>query len=109
MMTLDLPQPVAGYFAAVESDDFEALARCFAADGIVRDERRTIIGPAEIRDWMAEAKRKYRHRTSPSAVVHRDGSIVVTARVAGDFPGSPITLEHIFRVVGGKIAELEIR
>jgi hypothetical protein len=108
-MTLDLPQPIAGYFAALDRDDFEGMARCFAGDGIVRDERRAIVGPAAIRDWMREAKRKYRHRTSPSAVTRRGEAVVVAARVAGDFPGSPVTLEHVFRIVGDKIAELEIR
>jgi hypothetical protein len=35
--------------------------------------------------------------------------IVVLARVAGDFPGSPVELQHAFRLDGGQIASLEIR
>jgi hypothetical protein len=34
---------------------------------------------------------------------------VVVGKVAGDFPGSPITLQHVFRVAGHKIVSLEIR
>jgi len=29
--------------------------------------------------------------------------------VAGDFPGSPVELQHVFRLEGGQIASLEIR
>jgi len=39
----------------------------------------------------------------------RDGKVVVTGRVSGNFPGSPITLDHIFEIEGGKIVSLEIR
>ena len=34
---------------------------------------------------------------------------VVTARVAGAFPNSPLDLQHMFEVEGGKIVSLEIR
>jgi len=34
---------------------------------------------------------------------------VVLVRVAGDFPGSPVELQHAFRLDGGRIASLEIR
>jgi hypothetical protein len=41
--------------------------------------------------------------------MERDARIVVVGKVAGDFPGSPVNLQHIFRVAGNKIASLEIR
>jgi len=34
---------------------------------------------------------------------------IVTARVAGRFPNSPVDLQHVFVVEGGRIASLEIR
>ncbi|MCS3748283.1 hypothetical protein FHY18_003916 [Xanthomonas arboricola] len=41
--------------------------------------------------------------------VHTQGEQVnVTARVSGDFPQSPLQLEHVFQLVDGKIAELQI-
>jgi len=45
----------------------------------------------------------------PVRVVDRDGTTVVAVNIAGDFPGSPVTLDHIFRLKGNKIASLEIR
>src|ERR1700751_3183892 len=39
---IDLPKPVAAYFAAENAGDAGALARCFATDGVVHDEGGTV-------------------------------------------------------------------
>lgn len=107
-MTIALTGPVSGFFEAERTQDVEALARCFSEHATVRDEGRTIEGPNAIKRWMKEAKAKYQHTVQPLAVSHRDGLTVVTARVAGAFPNSPLDLQHVFAVEGGKIAALEI-
>ena len=38
----------------------------------------------------------------------KDGKIIVTNRLTGNFPGSPIELEFVFTLDGDKIAALEI-
>ena len=59
---------------------------------------------------MAHAgQEKYHYTVEPLSVSARDGEIVVIGKVTGDFPGSPITLQHAFRVTGHKIVSLEIR
>ena len=58
---------------------------------------------------MKEAKAKYQHTAEPIEVASRGGNTVVVARVAGNFPNSPLDLEHVFTIEGGKIASLEIR
>jgi hypothetical protein len=108
-MDIALPAPIDIYFASENAHDPSALNRCFAADAIVRDEGRTIKGIAAIKAWRIETAEKYRHTVEPSAVSRRDGKVVVTGRVSGNFPGSPITLDHIFEIDGGKIVSLEIR
>jgi hypothetical protein len=108
-MRLQLPQPLADYFAAENADDADALARCFADNAVVRDEGRTIEGTAAIKRWMEEAKQKYRHTVEPLGFVHRDGKVVVTSKVSGNFPNSPVKLEQSFGLAGGKITSLEIR
>jgi hypothetical protein len=108
-MSIDLPAPLADYFAAENANDPDALARCFVERGVVRDEGRTIRGLAAIKQWMDEAKRKYHHTVEPLDVVQRDGKTVVAAKVSGNFPNSPLDLEHIFGLEGGKIVSLEIR
>jgi hypothetical protein len=44
----------------------------------------------------------------PLRVAQQGSSVRVRARVSGNFPGSPVELEHVFRLGGGKIESLEI-
>jgi hypothetical protein len=108
-MDITLPAPIDVYFASENAHDPSVIDRCFAADPIVRDEGRTIKGIAAIKAWRAETGEKYHHSIEPLAFVTRDGGVVVTAKVSGDFPGSPVTLGHIFELEDGKIVSLEIR
>jgi hypothetical protein len=50
-----------------------------------------------------------RPRPVAASAGERDGRIVVIATVSGNFPNSPLNLEHIFLLEGDKIASLEIR
>jgi hypothetical protein len=45
----------------------------------------------------------------PLALTRKSGKTIVTNRLTGDFPGSPIELRFIFELAGDKIASLEIR
>ena len=108
-MSVVLPTPIAIYVAAENRGDTEALAQCFAEDAVVRDEGQTIEGLAAIKQWKAETKKKYQHRVEPLAVAQKDGKSIVTNRLTGNFPGSPIDLEFVFTLDGNKIASLEIR
>jgi SnoaL-like domain len=107
-MPISLPKPIAAYFAAEKAGDAGALARCFTDDGVVRDEGGTFTGTSAIELWNADARAKYHHTVVPLSVTEGDDAIVVRARVAGDFPGSPLNLRHIFRLEGDQIASLEI-
>jgi len=108
-MSVDLPTPIAIYIDAENRGDTQALAQCFAEDAVVRDEGKTIEGLAAIKQWKAETKRKYQHTIEPLASAQKDGKTIVTNRLAGNFPGSPIELEFVFELDGDKIASLEIR
>jgi ketosteroid isomerase-like protein len=105
---VDLPTPIALYIAAENRGDAEALAQCFAENAVVRDEGRTIEGLAAIKEWKAETQKKYQHTIEPLASVQKDDKTIVTNRLAGNFPGSPIELEFVFTLEGDKIASLEI-
>ena len=89
-MSITLPPPIAIYIAAENQGDTETLARCFAERAVVRDEGRTIQGLAAIKEWKAETKKKYQHTVEPLESAQKDGKTVVTSRVAGNFPGSPV-------------------
>ena len=103
-----LATPIAIYIAAENRGDTEAMAECFAEDAVVRDEGRTIKGLAAIKRWKAETRRKYQHTVEPLASVQEGDKTIVTNRLTGNFPGSPIELQFIFRLDGDKIASLEI-
>ena len=108
-MSLDLPGAIASYIAAENLGDADAVARCFSAQAIVRDERQTFTGLAAIRQWKAETTKKYRHSIEPLRVAREGGKTIVTSRLSGDFPGSPIELRFVFALEGDRIASLEIR
>lgn len=74
----------------------------------MRDENQTIQGLAAIKQWKAETKKKYQHTIEPLSSVQKEGKTIVTNRLAGNFPGSPIELEFVFTLDGNKIASLEI-
>jgi len=107
-MPADLPTPIATYIAAGNRGDAEALVQCFAGGAIVRDEGGTIEGLAAIKKWMVETKQKYQHTIEPLASTQKDGKTIVTNRLTGSFPGSPIELEFVFALDRDKIAALQI-
>ncbi|WP_187972842.1 nuclear transport factor 2 family protein [Aquibium microcysteis] len=107
-MNIELPGPIAAYFVADRSRDADAVAACFGDDGVVTDERRTHSGREAIRRWKAEASAAFAYTVEPFALSQDDGRSVVTGRVAGDFPGSPVDLRYVFTLDGDRIAALEI-
>jgi hypothetical protein len=108
-MSIELPTPIALYIAAENRGDTEGLPECFTEHAVVRDEGQTIEGLAAIKRWNAETKTKYQHTVEPIALAQKDREIIVTNRLTGNFPGSPIELRFIFGLDGDKIASLEIR
>jgi len=107
MTHLNLPEPIAAYFNA-DKRDAEAVARCFTKQAVVKDEGQTHTGVAAIKAWKSAASAKYAYTSEPFAVDQKDGGYVVTTRLTGNFPGSPVNLRFAFRVERGKIASLEI-
>jgi hypothetical protein len=107
MKNLSLPEPIAEYFEA-DKRDGDAVVRCFAHDAVVKDEGRVRTGLAEISAWKAETSAKYSYVAEPIALEKNDRTYIVTSRVTGDFPGSPVDLRFIFTLGRGKIASLEI-
>jgi SnoaL-like domain len=108
-MSIQLPAPVERYVQIANSGTAEAASECFAADATVHDEGQTYEGVAAIRNWIAATKKKYGHTVAPLKFAERCGQSVLAARLTGNFPGSPITVNFSFVLAGGKIRSLEIR
>ena len=107
MTHLNLPEPIAAYFDADQRDG-DAVARCFTKEAVVKDEGHHHCGPEAIKVWKTAASAKYRYTSMPFAMEQKDGWCIVTSRLTGNFPGSPLDLRYRFRLVRGKIAHLEI-
>jgi hypothetical protein len=109
---IELPDAIGRYFAAANARDAARFAAAFADDGEVTDEGRTYRGPAEIKAWREEVERKYAVTMTPRSLGERDGRLVVTALVEGDFPKAglpdPLHLEYRFAMHDGLIGGLEI-
>ena len=108
-MALDVPEPVAEYLAAEEAKDADALSRCFTEDGTVHDEGQDYHGRYSIRQWKQAADSKYRYVLRMVNVQTFGDLVTVRARLTGKFPGSPVELDHIFKLSNNKIVLLEIR
>jgi hypothetical protein len=108
-MSIDLPDSIATFFQMSNgSAEASALRHCVDENAVVRDEGRSYRGHEAIQAWLLEAKRKYAFTVEPLRVAQQGSSVKVHARVSGNFPGSPVELEHVFRLTGGKIESLEI-
>ena len=106
-MPLTLPAAINRYFTAdsISSND---ITQHFTKDAIVIDEKQTYQGRDAIRQWKADVTTKFTYRSEPFACEEIDGKTIVTSKLTGNFPGSPVDLRYIFKIDGDKIAYLEI-
>jgi hypothetical protein len=105
---MDLPPTIARFIEASNARDLDASVACFAADAVVEDEGQTHRGIDAVRAWKRETEERFRYTIEPNGIDERDGQTVVTATLAGNFPGSPVELQYEFTLVDGEIAALAI-
>jgi SnoaL-like domain len=106
--SIDLPAPIAAYFKARNDLDVDGSVAPFAQDAVVEDEDEEYRGVQAIRSWVEETTRKYHAKVEPRSVVDSAGTTIVSGLVSGDFPGSPILLDHAFTLSGASISRLAI-
>lgn len=111
-MSASLPPVVAGYLAAVNAFDVDAIVAAFAPDAYVNDARREIRGVDAIRHW-AEKEMVGDHVTmEPLEVVDHYGDTIVRSRYDGTYdktslPGE-LVMSDYFSVRDGKIVSLAV-
>ncbi len=104
-----LPEPIAEYFRASTAHDTDAAVATFTPDATVVDDGSSHTGQSEIRAWRDQTSSEFEYTTTILGVVSDTGDEhVVTAEVAGDFPGSPVRLGFGFTLSGDHIAALVI-
>jgi hypothetical protein len=107
-MTTTLPKILDVYFAAQNAHDIDRLIACFAMDAKVRDEGEDMQGHDAIRAWKEKVRDKYHVTAEPLKHWNVDAFDLVTAKVAGTFPGSPIELTYRFGIEAGLISSLRV-
>ena len=107
-MNVQLPDSIASFFEVSSGTEASALEQCFTENAVVHDENHVHQGLGAIRAWLREAQRKYAYTVEPLDVAQQDSTVKVRAKVSGNFPGSPVELNHVFRLTGGRIEFLEI-
>lgn len=107
-MSSQLPDPIATYLATFNTHSADAMLAPFAETATVKDEGQEREGLSAIREWIEETNRKYSPTVEVVDVAETDGKTIVTGRVSGTFPGSPVDLRYFFTLADGKISRLEI-
>jgi hypothetical protein len=103
-----MPPVIAAYFQAANSHDSDGAALCFASNGIVHDEGERHEGHAAIKAWKEKVSEKYNVIMVPSAIEPEGSGYKVTAKVSGNFPGSPLNMAFGFTLSDDRITLLEI-
>lgn len=107
-MTVFLPPSIEAYFNTLNAAEAQVIASLFTPDGYVRDEGATHRGRGAITDWARTSQAKYAVQATPIAATQDGETHVVTARLTGTFPGSPLELTHRFTLTDAGLAALEI-
>ena len=107
-MKTQIPEIVEMYFRASNANDVEKLVSCFSTDALVIDENETHRGTAAIKAWSVNVRKKYEFKSEILRAVEKPGAVVVTAKLSGTFPGSPVDLDFKFTLKGNQISSLEI-
>jgi len=104
MDDITLPQAVENFVAATNTHDGNALAAVFGDGATVRDDGKTWVGGAEIRQWIEG------HLITPRIVLtptsYADGRLVASGD--GDFPGGPLSFAFVFVIEDDRITDLAI-
>lgn len=110
-MLADCPDAVRAYFGLTTGDDRTAAIVGFADTARVIDDGHDYQGTSAIRAWLDRAASEYTYTTTPLATRTdaATGETIVTCRLEGTFPGSPVDLDYQFRLDDAqRISNLQI-
>jgi ketosteroid isomerase-like protein len=109
MAIADAPAVVARYLTAAAADDVDTLLGCFTDDAEVVDEDESFHGHEEIRRWRRTVASKFTYTVEViDAQARTPDDHVVTTRLEGNFPGSPVELTYHFVLRDGLVSRLVI-
>ncbi|MDG4838053.1 nuclear transport factor 2 family protein [Micromonospora sp. WMMD967] len=104
MSDITLPTAVDTFITATNAHDANALAAVFGDGATVRDDGKTWVGAAEIREWIQG------HLIDPKVVLtptsFADDRLVASGD--GDFPGGPLSFALVFDIKDDQVTDLTI-
>jgi SnoaL-like protein len=103
-----LPTVVNTYLTTPKADLGSLVSQLFTGDAVVHDEGRTHIGLDAIRAWTDGIASAFTFTRTVTGTIVTDNAAIVSARLEGDFPGSPVDLHHHFSLAGNTISALTI-
>jgi hypothetical protein len=103
-----LPDSIVTFFDVSNGVQTQRLPHCFTENAAVRDEGITHNGHEAIGLWLRDSQQKFTYTVEPLEASLQGAIIRVRARVVGNFPGSPVELNHAFTLNGDRIEFLEI-
>jgi ketosteroid isomerase-like protein len=110
--TTALTGVLAEHIRAVNAFDEDAIMATFAADALVNDARREIVGADSIRRWVVKEMVGDKVTLDVTEVLAHYGSTIVRARYDGEYDKTNLPAELImtnyFTVSDGKIVSLFI-
>jgi hypothetical protein len=107
-MLLELPPIVQKYMDASNAHDVKAILACFADDAVIRDENETYRGRTSIEGWLVKTIEQYNFQFRPLHAQDHAAETVVTVKILGTFPGSPVKVDYYFALAPDKILSLTI-
>ena len=105
---MNLPNIISDLLTAQENFDSKAYANCFSKTALVFDEGETHKGQKEIKRWNEKTNAKYHTRVEAIQLSTTNKISTLTAKVSGNFDGSPIVLKYHFELKNGQIDSLKI-
>ncbi|WP_129022336.1 nuclear transport factor 2 family protein [Edaphocola flava] len=103
---MNLPNIIAELVKAQNEFNSKAYADCFAEHAEVFDEGKSHTGKTEIQSWIDKANKEYKATMEP--LDYDESENILSAKVSGTFPGSPIVLKYNFQFSNGHIKSLKI-
>lgn len=109
-MSIKLPEPIETYLRSTANGDLKEAAAAFAPEATVVDEGEDtkVVGREAIYRWLIEVAAQYTTTVEVVGLAEKDGEVVLTTLVSGNFDGSPAEFVYRFVLRDGLIDQLVI-
>lgn len=110
---LQIPKPIADFIEAINQENSDAFLAAFTENAAITDEGSEYRGIAAIKKWNEEKNIGAAIRLTPVKAIDRDGKIVLTTEVDGNFDKTglpdPFLMDLHFTTENNKINGLIYR